>query len=981
MTPTSVQLWQRIHLAGLASPDDCRNWAIEISHSAGLETLHNPSKLATELIRLGKITSFQASVIFGNQPISLAIGPFRLVDSLESQLGPHWFLAIDSSLPKQPPRWCYFLTSQDLMRPEFRNWPPSLDLAKKQMAIHHPSIDKWIFSAIDRTCFVAFSEALEGQSLTELLAHRTLNWTESTSMIEQLAAGLKKMHDSGVVHGCVCPDAIWCVDDGEFVLRRDSIFPPANAYSSIGNSILSSSSHEMMSVAAPELTLPNTTLSFQTDLYALGCIWYRSLTRCSPFGTIVPDTAQAWARAHTVDTFNSLDPRVLPNPLQRCLVHLVAKNPSSRFASASELIKAIEYAVDETERQHQVSTEFLVPPINKPADVPAVVVIEKQNPNKQTATQPGTKKSTKKSKKKKKPQWVLPAMIVGACLVFGLAITLLVPKGPTIQPTEPNSTSQSSGPAIANRDNVKTDSIEPTTAVTSKGNTTKVPTDTVNDHFAIASDDGQLLWAPPHAGSPFSLEMFPAGLEAVAFVSGNVWHSRDSTQSIVKWWLASQPELAKLLSDIPLISDDRVESIAIALYPSKVPGVPQSVFRIAYSQAVAVDSVIKTTQGFALKMFDANNKERRGIWSNEAPSNAVAIVMDGMQTDGASLVKRAVVGPHALLVTLPDLNGGNAPLRRQLETLLKATDSHSDLTLLFAPSFLFGDCRELLLRGPKVHDVLRNAIDESMQAIAFTTTIESRWYMELRMLGSETRDAGKFAASLKASLQQVPEEFERGLASGKTIHSYWRALGLRYPQMMRTLNLLGRFGLEDGQVVANVYLPIDAMNNIVIATWMALLNPMDESGSGVVSVSIPSNKTPLKSMEEILESKITIGFEQESLEAALQLISSEMSETILAGSPISITINGAAFQKEGITRNQSVRSFQHNGDSLRVILTDLVRRANPVTTVQSPTERNQKVVWLLLEDVAQPGQKRIELTTRAWSESNRVTLPKEFVPE
>ena len=94
-----------------------------------------------------------------------------------------------------------------------------------------------------------------------------------------------------------------------------------------------------------------------------------------------------------------------------------------------------------------------------------------------------------------------------------------------------------------------------------------------------------------------------------------------------------------------------------------------------------------------------------------------------------------------------------------------------------------------------------------------------------------------------------------------------------------------------------------------------------------------------------------------------------------------MSINGAAFQKEGITRNQSIRSFKHDGAALRIVLTDLVRRANPVTTVQSPTERNQKVVWLILDDPDRAGQKKIELTTRIWSEANKVSLPKEFVAE
>ncbi len=968
MTLTSVQLWERIHNAGLASSEDCRNWAIEIRHSRSPECLHDPTKLASELIRSGKITSFQAKVFFGNSHFPLAIGPYRILESLETRLGPNWLLAMDSSRPTQPSRWCYLLTSQDMQQPELQKWPPSLDLAVKQVAINHPSLDKWIFSGIDRTNFVSFAEAIEGQSLTAVLAHRPLNWTESTGMVEQIATGLKRMHDAGLVHGCVCPDAIWCVDDGEFLLRRDPVFPASNPYLSIGKSILTESMQEKLSVAAPELTLPNASHSVQTDLYALGCVWFRSLTRCSPFGNEFHDAAIAWSKAHTVLASKSLDPRVLPHPLQRCLMHLIAKNPSARFASATALIKAIEFAVEETENltDRKLSQEEKV-------DLPkALVTSVASNAKRSSADRSGKKKS----KKKRKPFWVLPAIVGGACLVFGLIITLLVRNGNSTGAAIPKSASQSLAPPFANRENVKHNDVKQTTELTSKSNTTTKYPESVNEYYAVEADDGQLLWSPPHAGSPYSLEMFPAGLEAVVFVSGRVWHRQGNSGDLVKWWMESQPNLAKVLVELPLLGDDRIESIAIGLYPGKVTGVPQTVFRITFSQMVTVHSIVQSARGFALQLFDSTSHGMKGLWSNTIQSNSLAIAMDGMQTDGIAKVKRAVVGPQELIATLLELNGAQAPLRRQLETLLKTTDSRSDLTILFAPSFLFGDGRELLSGAPRVHDVLRKSIDDSMQAIVFTTTIEPRWYMELRMLSSETRDAGKFAAALKASLLNAPDEFEKGLSSGRTLHPYWRALGLRYAQMMRTLIRFGRLGLEDGQIVANAYLPSDAVNSVAIANWMALENPTE---GPVATVPVPTNRPPTKSMEEILESKISIGFEQESLEAALQLISSEVAETAAAGSPIAFAINGTAFQKEGITRNQSVRSFKHVETPLRVILTDLVRRANPVTTVQSASERNQKVVWLVLEDTDRPGQMKIELTTRVWTELNKSILPKEFV--
>ena len=949
MTPSSVQLWERIQATGLASQEECRNWAIEIAKSSAPECLNDASKLAAGLIRLGKITSFQANVLYGDLSIPIAIGPYRISESLEARLGANWFLAFDSSRSKHPPRWCYLLTVQELQRTELQNWPPSLVLATKQVAVSHPSIDKWLFSGIVKSSVVALCEVLDGQSLTSVLSDRTLSWSESVAMVEQIAAGLQKMHDSGLVHGCVCPDAIWCVDEGEFVLRRDPLFPPVNPYATNGKSVITSSRDTQLAVAAPELTLPNSSHTFQTNLYALGCVWSRSL-----------------------------GPSKLPAPLQRCLDHLLAKNPTARFASASEFIKAIEFAVNESEKQPTTPTKEI--PATGDSTVSKLEANSLTEPKRRASSGP-KKKTGKKKTKKKKPVWLLPAMLGGSCLIFALVVTVLVRNGGQSSNSGSDKQLASTASPNVNRKDLKSDTTGQVSISNSDGGTLKKPTESVTEYFAIEPDNGQLLWAPPQAGSPHSLEMFPAGLEAMVFVSGNAWNHRGSLNGIGKWWLESQPDLTKLLTGLPLLSDDRINSVAIALYPSKMPGVPQAVFRVSYSQPVAIDSVTQSVAGFSLQLFDPKSNTKKGLWSNESPSNAIAIAMDEMQTDGTAMIQRAVVGSEELIATLPELNGGPAPLRRQLETLLKSTDSRSDLCVLFAPSFLFGDGRELLSSAPKAQETLRNSIDESMQAVAFATTFEPRWYMELRMLGSETRDASKFTASLKSSLLAMPDGFEKGSSSGVTLHPYWRALGLRYPQMMRALNRYGRFGFEDGQVVANAYLPPDAMSNIVVASWMALNFLSGEPAPTVASKPKSATKPPAKSIDDVLESKISIGFEQESLESALQLIASEVSDSVLGGTPISMAINGTAFQKEGITRNQQVRAFKQSEVTLRAVLTDLVRRANPVTTVRSPTERNQKVVWLVLEDSERPGEKKIELTTRTWSEANKVSLPKEFVPE
>ena len=1039
MVPTSVQLWERIHAAGLATTEECRQWAIAISQAGTPERLQDPVSLVSDLIRLRKITSFQANVLFHGLAIPLSIGPYRLESSLEQELGKHWFEVVEKNHSKSVHHWMYLLVPESFREPDKRECPPSLSLAEKHVNLSHPSLDKWSFAGVSNIYVLAVCSPVGGRSLASSLLQQPMIWNETAVMMEQVAAGLQKLHDAGLVHGRISAESVWHVEDGVYVLRRDPLFPVSNPYDVRGTSIFGDNHEELLSVSAPELTLPGAKHTVQTDLYALGCLWYRALNATKLFGDKVDGSTQSWARAHALESIESTLSESKQNRLQRCLAHLLAKNPKSRFATASDLIKAIEFALsvsvvvpkpeqddapvvavlvcdpvtdvtansvmDATQDEPQAlperaqplrgraqplpdeprpSPERARPLSGETQSLPKVVqksaAAKKDGAKKSGAKNDGAKTTKKKKSKKSRPVWLLPSMIGGACLVFAVLIFALTQNGRSTIPSKGQTivVVDKSGIPEKTGDGSKSQTSSGTSIGKNATTPATKPLDPIAEYFSVVPDDGKLLWAPPQAGSPYSLELLPAGLEGIVFVSGKVWHMQGGFANLGKWWLASQPALTKAFETYPMLSDDRIESVAIGLYPSKQSGVPQALFRLNLKATTSIDSIAKALPNFSMQLFDSKGSRKQGLWSNEANSDAVAVAMEELQSDPSAMIKRITIGPQELVATLSELNGGAAPLRRQLETLLLSTDSRADISFLFAPSFLAGDARELLAAVPSGQALLKASIDETMQAVLLTTTLEPRWYTELRMIGSETRDAGKFALSLKQKLEKLPDEVESGMLNA-TIHPYWRALSMRYPQMLRSLNKYGRFGIEDGQVVANLYLPSDAVSNLAVASWMAMKFPVGTNNPSMQTTTKPVVKPKSKTIDEILDSKINVAFEQESLETALQLIAGEVADSVLSNAPISMAINGSAFQKGGITRNQQIRAFKQDAVPLRTILTDLVRRANPVTTVQSPTELDQKVVWVVLDDAENSIQKKIELTTRFWTDENKVALPSEFI--
>ena len=378
MALTSVQLWERIHAEKLATSEECRQWAIAVAQATSQEVLLDPSRLAAELIKQGRITSFQANVLFHGLGIPLVLDGFRLTKSLEAELGKGWFEAQSGSSPTSTKYWLYHLTLSALNTPEVRRNPPSLRLASRTISMQHPSLDRWSDAKVTDSKLFAVCNEILGQPLSTVLKISRLSWDDSTSMIEQIAAGLGKQHEAGLVHGRIHTSTVWALQDGTFVLRRDPFFPASNPQASNDLSCLGEIHGDLLSTAAPELTLPASSPTIQSDLYALGCLWYASssnepLFEASNRAPHDSSKNQAlWARAHTTENLADRFDRNVPERFRFCLAKLLAKNPSDRFDSARSLFDAIDQALRAPASPKPTPVVASTPIVDKRADSKAL---------------------------------------------------------------------------------------------------------------------------------------------------------------------------------------------------------------------------------------------------------------------------------------------------------------------------------------------------------------------------------------------------------------------------------------------------------------------------------------------------------------------------------------------------------------------------------------------------------------------------------
>jgi len=196
---------------------------------------------------------------------------------------------------------------------------------------------------------------MEGDPLGGLLDRRTLAITEVVALGVQIARGLARAHDLGVVHRDIKPENIFVChsDDGHPVVKL------------VDFGIAVASTDERLTatgqlIGSPEFMSPERLLHGDSaptsDLYSLGCVLYRMVTGRLPF---VSNNVAGFLIAHIEETPE--DPREsraeCPEELACLISELLAKAPEDRPVDAHEVVTRLSrLASPDVARVRKVST-------------------------------------------------------------------------------------------------------------------------------------------------------------------------------------------------------------------------------------------------------------------------------------------------------------------------------------------------------------------------------------------------------------------------------------------------------------------------------------------------------------------------------------------------------------------------------------------------------------------------------------------------
>ncbi len=211
--------------------------------------------------------------------------------------------------------------------------------------LDHPNIVTVYDAGMDDGRPYLVMELIQGEDLNKRIDRAPIPQSTVIAWMQSLASALHYMHEEGIIHRDIKSSNILIKERGNQPLLMDFGISHVNRHSI---ELLKGRIRGTMRYLSPEL-LEGGEPGRQSDIYALGMVLYECLTRRLPFDA----TSQA-ALIHAIlhkphQPAHEIDPTI-PRWLSRVVDTCLKKDPSQRYATASEIVAALEAGrdVDET---------------------------------------------------------------------------------------------------------------------------------------------------------------------------------------------------------------------------------------------------------------------------------------------------------------------------------------------------------------------------------------------------------------------------------------------------------------------------------------------------------------------------------------------------------------------------------------------------------------------------------------------------------
>ena len=1012
MSVSIPEFWKLVIESRLLTAEQCQSLGTEFGRVKGAASSQtNARTLSQWLISRNALTQYQATILEAGRSGPFHYGDYKVYDRYEAGPFAGCFRAIHE--PTSHPAVLKFVTGP--AAEDANAWSDFVKQNQYDCTIVHPNLIRF-YEPVDlgQFKFVAI-EDVPGESLEQRVASGgPLRYVDVCRVGRLAALALASLHQYGRVHGDLRPSNLWLEANGEIRLLRDPLYTPQPLH--VAQTDAASQLLERSDYMAPELAQQGKEPDVLSDIYALGCSLYFLLSGRPPFPG--GDVMQKLSR-HASEPIQPLEPMGVPPQVMQLITYMMAKNPAVRYQDASTVAEQIAPFVDPA----LLNAQPAVPPQTLPAyeswikrkqstlaaqasaaaaapetafpkvsgdaspETVASTGIETSAKDKEAGVQPAVKTedggSTVSSRTASRPQsltknntFLAIAGLSGAALLLIVVLIVANLGGGDEEVASKDSKDNDPAKVTDGKKDGSTDKdgSTPTTKDngTDKGNggDNGSNTDGVTpalEQTVVAND--VLPYASPTSGPPLSLSYVPQSVGIYMAVRPASMISSVEGSRVLR---ALGPAFKEVRRSWEGQSGFRLEQIDQLLigFHENAGKMPRPSFLVRLLEPVSESDLTSRWQNpTSVPIAETNtNYFKGGGWSFYIPrdqptENGVTLFLMGADPDVASIARGEQVPP------LP-----------ATEKFLEWTDADRHFSVVFEPRALNDQGGLAMFSGEreKLREPLGWFLGDDLQAGLVSMHFHEAFFAEMRLKSHVDLDAGSYSEAMKERLRDLPKRIRKYITT-LGANPYWEELRFQYPLMVSEICRRSRVGVEGEQVLVNCYLPLSAAHNLVAGG--ELLVATDPGAVVAGPVGQPSKPVP-QSLEELLEAKVDV-FDVPSQD--MVLVTNDVTaavEDLYANLPFKfeLIILGNNLQLAGITKNQRVNDFRAENVSLADILTGIVMKANPITTVKDPSEMDQKLIWVVGPHPSGSG-KAVLITTRDGATKKNYTLPKPFQPK
>jgi serine/threonine protein kinase len=202
--------------------------------------------------------------------------------------------------------------------------------------LDHPNILRVLEVGTDGDRHFLISELLQGMDLRQVIQARRPTLAEGLRWLTHATCALEHAHARGVLHRDVKPGNLFITHTGVLKLMDFGLAKSAHVTGHTAQGAVFGTPEYM----APEQVMGSPPVSPATDLYSLGVVAYELFTGQRPFRHSQPVPLMFLHVQQQAVPPRTLSPQ-LPEPFERVILTLLAKNPEARYPSATALRAAL----------------------------------------------------------------------------------------------------------------------------------------------------------------------------------------------------------------------------------------------------------------------------------------------------------------------------------------------------------------------------------------------------------------------------------------------------------------------------------------------------------------------------------------------------------------------------------------------------------------------------------------------------------------